>query len=161
MLGVRAGRELQSSTRLAFLVHDIHEQINNTYAKIARPTVNGRGVGPSARAAGSICGHRCMDVEAERAGSYSPRSHPPPGRAGAESEARMSPGPSKPWTPLDDERLRSLVLAGMDANEIATELERTVFAVRARAEKRLRVSLKRVMVARRPLVELGLKAKVK
>jgi hypothetical protein len=49
----------------------------------------------------------------------------------------------------------------MDANEIATELERTVFAVRARAEKRLRVSLKRVMVARRPLVELGLKAKVK
>jgi hypothetical protein len=32
----------------------------------------------------------------------------------------------KPWTPLDDERLRSLAIAGMDAKEIATELERTV-----------------------------------
>jgi hypothetical protein len=61
----------------------------------------------------------------------------------------MSPGPSKPWMPLDDERLRSLALAGMDANEIATELERTVSAVRARAERKLRVSLKRIMVARR------------
>jgi hypothetical protein len=61
----------------------------------------------------------------------------------------MSPGPSKRWTPLDDERLRSLALAGMDSNEIATELERTVSAVRARAERKLRVPLKRVMVARR------------
>jgi hypothetical protein len=61
----------------------------------------------------------------------------------------MSPGTSKPWTPLDDERLRSLAIAGMDAKEIATELERTVSAVRSRAERKLRVSLKRVMVARR------------
>jgi len=34
----------------------------------------------------------------------------------------MSPGLSKPRTPLDDERLRSLKIAGMDAKEIATEL---------------------------------------
>jgi hypothetical protein len=61
----------------------------------------------------------------------------------------MSSGPPKPWTPLDDERLRSLAIAGMDASEIATELERTVAAVRSRAERKLRVSLRRVMVARR------------
>jgi hypothetical protein len=61
----------------------------------------------------------------------------------------MSTGPSKPWTPLDDERLRLLAIDGMDAKEIATELERTVSAVRSRAERKLRVSLKRVMVARR------------
>ena len=86
------------------------------------------------------------------------RSHPPPGRTRAESETRMSSGPPKPWTPLDDERLRSLAIAGMDASEIATELERTVAAVRSRAERKLRVSLRRVMVARRSLVE-KLKAK--
>jgi DNA-directed RNA polymerase specialized sigma24 family protein len=55
---------------------------------------------------------------------------------------------SKQWTPLDDERLRSLAIAGMDAKEIATELERTVAAVRSRTE-RFRVSLRRVSVARR------------
>jgi hypothetical protein len=74
---------------------------------------------------------------------------PVPGRARAEGEGEMMAGPSRPWTPLDDERLRSLAIAGMDANEIATELERTVAAVRSRAERKLRVSLKRVMVARR------------
>jgi hypothetical protein len=56
---------------------------------------------------------------------------------------------SKQWTPLDDKRLRSLAISGMDAGEIATELERTVSAVRSRAERKLGVSLKRVMVARR------------
>jgi DNA-directed RNA polymerase specialized sigma24 family protein len=61
----------------------------------------------------------------------------------------MRENSGKPWTPLDDERLRSLAIAGMDAKEIATELERTVSAVRSRAERKLRVSLKRVMVARR------------
>jgi hypothetical protein len=49
----------------------------------------------------------------------------------------MSPGLSKPRTPLDDERLRSLKIAGMDAKEIATELERAVTAVRAHTEKSL------------------------
>jgi hypothetical protein len=57
--------------------------------------------------------------------------------------------PTKPWTPLDDERLRSLAMSGIDVSEIATELERTVYAVRARAERKLGVSLKRVIVARR------------
>jgi hypothetical protein len=38
----------------------------------------------------------------------------------------MRENSGKPWTPLDDERLRSLAIAGMDAKEIATELERTV-----------------------------------
>jgi hypothetical protein len=50
------------------------------------------------------------------------------------SRARL---PSKLWTLLDDERLRSPVISGMDASEIATELERTVSALRARAERRL------------------------
>jgi hypothetical protein len=56
---------------------------------------------------------------------------------------------SKPWTPVDDERLRSLVISGIDVSEIATELERTISAVRSRAERKLGVSLKRVIVARR------------
>jgi hypothetical protein len=64
---------------------------------------------------------------------------------------------SKPWTSRDDERLRSLAVAGMAAWEIAAELERTVPAVRWRTE-RFGISLKRVAVSRR-LVELGLKAK--
>jgi hypothetical protein len=55
----------------------------------------------------------------------------------------------KPWTALDDERLRSLAISGIDVSEIATELERTIAAVRSRAERKLGVSLKRVKVARR------------
>jgi DNA-directed RNA polymerase specialized sigma24 family protein len=61
------------------------------------------------------------------------------------SPARLA---SKLWTPLDDERLRSLAVSGLNVREIAAELERTVSAVRARAE-RFGISLKRVMVARR------------
>jgi len=34
-LGLEPGRKCPASPRLAFLVHDIHEQSNNTYAKIA------------------------------------------------------------------------------------------------------------------------------
>jgi hypothetical protein len=56
---------------------------------------------------------------------------------------------SKLWTPQDDERLRSLAMAGTDTSEIAMELERSVAAVRARVEKKLGLSLKRVMVRRR------------
>jgi hypothetical protein len=67
----------------------------------------------------------------------------------------------KPWTKTEDERLRSLVISGMNAWDLAAELERTVAAVRARAE-RAGVSLRRVRVAPpRRLVELGLKAKGK
>jgi hypothetical protein len=63
------------------------------------------------------------------------------------------------WTPLDDERLRSLAVAGMAAWEIAVDLERTVAAVRSRTE-RFGISLKRVKVARRAAwSRFGLKAK--
>jgi hypothetical protein len=67
----------------------------------------------------------------------------------------------KPWTKTEDERMRSLVISGMNAWDLAAELERTVAAVRARAE-RAGVSLRRVRVAPpRRIVELGLKAKGK
>ena len=52
------------------------------------------------------------------------------------------------WTSADDERLRSLAVAGRNSREIATELTRSVYAVRARAEK-LGISLRQVMVKRR------------
>jgi hypothetical protein len=54
---------------------------------------------------------------------------------------------TKPWTNTEDERLRSLVVSGMNVWDIAAEMERTVAAVRARAE-RAGVSLRQVMVAR-------------
>jgi hypothetical protein len=67
----------------------------------------------------------------------------------------------KPWTNTEDERLRSLVISGMNAWDIAADLERTVVAVRARAEG-AGVSLRQVRVAPpRRFVELGLKAKGK
>jgi hypothetical protein len=66
---------------------------------------------------------------------------------------------TKHWTNVEDERLGSLAISGMIARDIAAELERTVAAVRSRAE-RLGVSLRQVSVAApRRLVELGLKAK--
>jgi hypothetical protein len=66
---------------------------------------------------------------------------------------------TKHWTNVEDERLRALVISGMNAWDIAAELERTVAAVRARAE-RVGISLRQVRVAApRPLVELGLKAR--
>jgi hypothetical protein len=48
---VRAGAEAATSPRLAFLVHEIHEQSNNTYAKISGQTIYWRVVGSSARVA--------------------------------------------------------------------------------------------------------------
>jgi hypothetical protein len=66
---------------------------------------------------------------------------------------------AKQWTNVEDERLRSLVISGMNAWGIAAELERTVASVRSRSE-RFGLSLRRVTVApSRRLVELGLKAK--
>jgi hypothetical protein len=66
---------------------------------------------------------------------------------------------AKQWTNVEDERLRSLVISGMNASGIAAELERTVAAVRSRAE-RFGLSLRWVTVApSRRLVELGLKVK--
>jgi hypothetical protein len=52
---------------------------------------------------------------------------------------------TKHWTNVEDERLRSLAISGMNAWDIAAELERSVAAVRARTE-RLGLSLKRVPV---------------
>lgn len=67
----------------------------------------------------------------------------------------------KPWTNVEDERLRSLVISGINAWDIAAVLERTVVAVRARAE-RVGVSLRQIRVAApRRLAELGLKKKRK
>ena len=64
---------------------------------------------------------------------------------------------AKQWTNVEDERLRSLAISGMNAWGIAAELERTVAAVRSRAE-RFGISLRRIRVApARRLVELGLK----
>jgi hypothetical protein len=68
---------------------------------------------------------------------------------------------AKQWTNVEDERLRSLVISGMNAWGIAAELERTVAAVRSRAE-RFGLSLRRVTVApSRRMIELGVKAKGK
>lgn len=62
---------------------------------------------------------------------------------------------TKHWTDVEDERLRSLAISGMNALGMAAELERTVGAVRFRAEI-LGVSLRRVTVApSRRLVEIG------
>jgi hypothetical protein len=70
--------------------------------------------------------------------------------------ARLS---AKQWTTAEDDRLRSPAISGMNAWGIAAELERTVAAVRSRAE-RFGVSLRRVTVAPpRRLVELGPKAR--
>jgi hypothetical protein len=41
----------------------------------------------------------------------------------------------KGWTAADDERLRELLLQGMDAREIGSELGRTATAVRSRAAR--------------------------
>jgi hypothetical protein len=72
--------------------------------------------------------------------------------------ARLS---AKQWTTAEDDRLRSLVISGMNAWSIAAELERTVAAVRFRAE-RFGLSLRRVTVApSRRQVEFGPKAKGK
>jgi|HubBroStandDraft_2_1064218.scaffolds.fasta_scaffold274037_1 hypothetical protein len=66
---------------------------------------------------------------------------------------------AKQWTNVEDERLRSLAISGMNAWGIAAELERTVAAVRSRAE-RFGLSLRRVTVApSRRMVEFGLKVK--
>jgi hypothetical protein len=68
---------------------------------------------------------------------------------------------TKHWTNVEDERLRSLAISGMNAWDIAAELERTVAAVRARAE-RFSVSFRRVTVPpSRRLVEAGLRTKGK
>jgi hypothetical protein len=67
-----------------------------------------------------------------------------PGRARAEGEGKVRAGSrTMPWTSKEDERLRSMIIAGQRAPEIAIQLQRSVAAVNARAHK-LRLSLKRL-----------------
>ncbi len=49
---------------------------------------------------------------------------------------------TRPWTPADDETLRSLALKGADARVIGKQLNRTGVAVRSRAS-RLKIPLKK------------------
>jgi hypothetical protein len=49
---------------------------------------------------------------------------------------------ARPWTPADDEILRSLALRGVDARVIGSQLNRTAVAVRSRA-KRMNILLKK------------------
>jgi hypothetical protein len=49
---------------------------------------------------------------------------------------------TRPWTPADDEILRSLALRGVDARVIGSQLNRTAVAVRSRA-KRMNILLKK------------------
>jgi hypothetical protein len=48
---------------------------------------------------------------------------------------------TRPWTPADDEILRSLALRGVDARVIGSQLNRTAVAVRSRA-RRMNILLK-------------------
>ena len=54
---------------------------------------------------------------------------------------------TRPWTPADDEILRSLALRGVDARAIGSQLNRTAVAVRSRA-RRLNILLKKTTLKR-------------
>jgi hypothetical protein len=49
---------------------------------------------------------------------------------------------TRPWTPADDEILRSLALKGVDVRVTGRQLNRTAIAVRSRA-KRLNILLRK------------------
>src|ERR1700751_5389652 len=53
----------------------------------------------------------------------------PPQRDRAKGEGQLGMGPLKTWTPQEDERLRSLIVAGGRPAENAIELHRTLPAV--------------------------------
>jgi hypothetical protein len=57
---------------------------------------------------------------------------------------------ARPWTPADDEILRSLALRGVDARVIGSQLDRTTVAVRSRA-RRLNILLKKTTPKRRQM----------
>ena len=54
---------------------------------------------------------------------------------------------AKPWTLVEEERLRAMIMSGMDVKDISSELQRTVVAVRSRSEQ-IGISLRRVTVKR-------------
>jgi hypothetical protein len=67
----------------------------------------------------------------------------------ADGEGKMKMGYRiKPWTPEEDERLRSLISARLRPHEIAVKLHRTIQAVYTRAYK-LRLSFKLVRQGQR------------
>jgi hypothetical protein len=49
---------------------------------------------------------------------------------------------TRPWTPADDEILRSMVLRGVATQVIGSQLDRTAVAVRSRA-RRLNILIKK------------------
>jgi hypothetical protein len=49
---------------------------------------------------------------------------------------------TRPWTPADDEILRSMVLRGVATRVIGSQLDRTAVAVRSRA-RRLNILIKK------------------
>ena len=53
--------------------------------------------------------------------------------------------PIRPWTTVDEEQLKALVVSGMSVAEISISSQRSVAAIRLRSE-RLGITLKRVMV---------------
>jgi len=76
---------------------------------------------------------------------WSKHSHPALIEARAEGEGEMTEigrFATRPWTPEDDEILRSLALRGVDARVIGNQLNRTAVAVRSRA-RRLNILLKK------------------
>jgi DNA-binding NarL/FixJ family response regulator len=63
---------------------------------------------------------------------------------GLKGKSQMNPGyGTKPWTPEEEEQLRSLIMTGLRPHEIAVKLRRSVSAVRTRAYY-LRFSFKRL-----------------
>jgi rRNA maturation endonuclease Nob1 len=75
----------------------------------------------------------------------------PPGRVRAQGEGeavKLPPVGTPAWTEADDAKLRSLAVAGMNAREIAAELNRSLYAVQNRSKK-LGISFKQVMIRRR------------
>ena len=66
----------------------------------------------------------------------------------------------KPWTAVEDERLRELVASGASLSEITEKLDRTEPGIKTRAYV-LRVTLARFGTKRRGLSKWRLKAKGK
>jgi hypothetical protein len=54
---------------------------------------------------------------------------------------------ARPWTQADDDKLRALVLTRASTREIGRQLDRSIFAVRSRAQQ-LHIILKKVTVKR-------------
>jgi hypothetical protein len=54
---------------------------------------------------------------------------------------------ARPWTQADDDKLRAMVLTGASTGEIGRQLDRSIFAVRSRAQQ-LHIILKKITVNR-------------